>query len=279
MSDRTEDAGRRFAGLAGDDRGVADERCPLVLLHGLTFDRAMWGPGLSELEALDPHRRVLVLDLPGHGSSPGWESYGVEAVAEAVHRAVQDAGLDAPVVVGHSLAAIVASIYAGRYPASGVVNVDQSMQTAPFAKMLQSMAEQLRGPGFADIWPHILASMHVELLPPDSQVLVRSTCRPDQRLVLGYWSEALERPAEELDEVASQGLAQIRAAGLPYHIVAGAEPDETYKEWLRSRLPQASITVWPGSGHFPHLAEPRRFAEVLSATACWPTTTPSQPNT
>ena len=71
----------------------------------------------------------------------------------------------------------------------------------------------------------------------------------------------------------------MRAAGLPYQIVAGSEPDEAYKEWLRSRLPQASITVWPGSGHFPHLAEPRRFAEVLLATAGWPITIPSQPIT
>ena len=262
-----------FAGLAGDDRGVADERSPLVLLHGLTFDRTMWGPALSELEALDPGRRALVLDLPGHGSSPVQDSYGVEEVADAVHRAVQDAGLDAPVVVGHSMAAIVASVYAARYPASGVVNVDQSLQTAPFATMLQSMADQLRGPGFADIWPHVLASMHVDLLPADRQELVRSTCRPDQQLVLGYWREPMERTPEELDELVSQELARVSAASLPYLIVAGDEPDEAYQAWLGSRLPQASISVWPGSGHFPHLADPRRFAEVLAATAAWPSTT------
>jgi pimeloyl-ACP methyl ester carboxylesterase len=34
-------------------------------------------------------------------------------------------------------------------------------------------------------------------------------------------------------------------------------------------LPQASVTVWPANGHFPHLAHPRRFAECLAATARW----------
>ncbi len=34
-------------------------------------------------------------------------------------------------------------------------------------------------------------------------------------------------------------------------------------------LPQAEVTIWPGSGHFPHLAQPGRFAELLTATARW----------
>jgi DNA-binding CsgD family transcriptional regulator len=44
-----------------------------------------------------------------------------------------------------------------------------------------------------------------------------------------------------------------------------------YRNWLNQVLPQATITVWPASGHFPHLAHPRRFAECLAATAGWST--------
>jgi pimeloyl-ACP methyl ester carboxylesterase len=33
---------------------------------------------------------------------------------------------------------------------------------------------------------------------------------------------------------------------------------------------QATLVVPPDSGHFPHLAQPRRFAECLKATARWP---------
>ena len=60
----------RFAELAGDlTEGELDTRPPIVLLHGLTFDRTMWGPALSQLERIDPGRRTLTLDLPGHGQS------------------------------------------------------------------------------------------------------------------------------------------------------------------------------------------------------------------
>jgi pimeloyl-ACP methyl ester carboxylesterase len=39
--------------------------------------------------------------------------------------------------------------------------------------------------------------------------------------------------------------------------------------WMRERIPQADVTVWDGTGHFPHLAHPERFAEVLTSTADW----------
>src|SRR5690348_9950737 len=127
---------RNLAGLAVDDVGETDVRPPLVLLHGLTFDRTMWRPALMELGRVDPGRRSLAVDLPGHGDSPGWDRYDVESVAEGVHRAVEEAGLSAPVIVGHSLGAIIAGVYAGRFATSGVVNVDQPLQTAAFAGFL-----------------------------------------------------------------------------------------------------------------------------------------------
>jgi pimeloyl-ACP methyl ester carboxylesterase len=34
-------------------------------------------------------------------------------------------------------------------------------------------------------------------------------------------------------------------------------------------LPQATVTVIPDSGHFPHLRDPARFAECLARTATW----------
>ncbi len=64
-----------FSNLAGDLTGEPDRRPPLVLLHGLTFDRTSWHPARAELATLDPGKQVLALDLPGHGESPAWASY------------------------------------------------------------------------------------------------------------------------------------------------------------------------------------------------------------
>ncbi len=238
---------------------------PLVLLHGLTFDRRLWRPSLAELQRIDPGRRVLALDLPGHGASQGWPSYDVASVANGVHRAVEAARLQSPVVVGHSIGGVIATAYAAQYPTRGVINVDQPLQVGPFAGLVQSLADKLRGPAFPAVWQMFAASMHVELLPDAGQELVRASSQPQQDLVLGYWREVLDRPASDLADTARAILAAVRAAGVPYLVVAGDDLESGYREWLTEMLPHATVTVWPGSGHFPHIAHPGRFAACLAA--------------
>jgi pimeloyl-ACP methyl ester carboxylesterase len=273
-ADQEHSVTRTLAGLAGDDYGGSDDRPPLVLLHGLTFDRRLWRPSLAELRRIDPGRRVLALDLPGHGTSAGWPSYDVESVARGVHQAVKEARLHSPVVVGHSIAGVIATVYAAQYPTRGIINVDQALQVAGFAGLVQSLAGKLRGPAFPAVWQMFAASMHIELLPGSAQELVRSSCQPRQELVLAYWRELLERPVNELADFAAATLAAVRAAGVPYLVVAGADLEPDYQKWLTEMLPQAAVTVWPRSGHFPHLAHPGPFAECLAATAHRPGTAP-----
>jgi pimeloyl-ACP methyl ester carboxylesterase len=52
-------------------------------------------------------------------------------------------------------------------------------------------------------------------------------------------------------------------------IVAGHPYDAGYLAWLRDRLPQATVTVVPNGGHFPHLADPDLFASLLADSASW----------
>jgi len=255
--------------LAGADTGSPDRRPPLVLLHGLTFDRSLWNPVLAELARVDPGRRVLALDLPGHGESPGWPFYDIESVADGVHRAVEQAQLESPVVVGHSISAVIATLYAGRHPSRGVVNVDQSLQVAPFAGLVRSLADKLRGPDFPAVWEMFVANMQIEQLPESAQALVRSTSRPRQELVLGYWQQLLDQPTDEIIDLAAAALAAIRDAGVPYLVVAGNPLEPAYHHWLSEMLPQIEVDVWAGSGHFPHLAHPGRFAERLATTSHW----------
>jgi pimeloyl-ACP methyl ester carboxylesterase len=261
---------RTYAGLAVDDTGRPGAHPPLVLLHGLSFDRQMWRPTLAELEAIDPGRRAIAIDLPGHGGSPDATSYTVEALVERVHAAIDEAGLEAPVVVGHSAAAATAFLYAVRHPSRGVVAVEGTLRVGAFAGMAQSMAPMLRGAGFDQAWGMVTtrAFGHHEVAPEVRDVVV-ATSRPRREIVLGYWQDLLERTAEELDALVADGAASIRASGLPYVSVLGHDPSPEDVDWIRSNMPGMRIEAWPHSGHFPHLAHPRRFAKLLAETGDW----------
>ncbi len=259
-----------YAGLAADDLGRSDDRPPLVLLHGLTFDRRMWRSALAELETLDPGRRALAFDLPGHGDSPDAPSHLMEAIVERVHAAVMEARLEDPVVVGHSVSAATVSIYAARYPTRGVVAVEGALRVADFAGMAQSLEPVLRGPGFDDAWARITASVfRTEQVAPDVRDFVLATSQPRQEIVLGYWQDLFERTPPELEAWMVGVAGAIRESGVPFVAVVGEDPSPEDVAWLRTNMPEVRTKVWPHSGHFPHLAHPRRFAEILAETGAW----------
>ncbi|HEY5114623.1 MAG TPA: alpha/beta hydrolase [Nakamurella sp.] len=258
----------RIAGLAADDFGSSDHRPPLILLHGMTFDRTIWRDIIPELQQIDPGRRVLAIDLPGHGESADQSSYDLDLIVDQIHGVVQEAGLTAPVLVGHSASGGFATAYATRYPARGVVNIDSPLQIAPLITLLRSLGDRLRGPEFSTIWQHVLfPSFHVELLPHAAQELVRTTCRPRPQVALGYWRQLLEGPADEVPAIIEHESATLRASGMPYLYVAGSELDPDYRQWLDTHLPAATVEVWSNTGHFPHLADPHRFVKLLADTA------------
>jgi pimeloyl-ACP methyl ester carboxylesterase len=256
-----------YAGLAADDLGATDDRAPFVLLHGLTFDRTMWRPALAELEAIDPGRRAIALDLPGHGESPDAASYRLETTVERIRAAILDAGLRDPILVGHSASASAAAMYATQYPTSGIVEVEGGFLIAPFAAMLRSMEPVLRGPGFGAAWSRISENaFRLDEVPAGVRSFVEATSRPRQEVVLGSWQQLFERTPAELQAWVDAGAATLRQAGVSVTSVVGQDPSAAEAAWLAANLPAARTVVWPGSGHFPHLAHPRPFAELLAGT-------------
>ena len=260
-----------IAGLSGNLSGVADHRPPLVLLHGLTFDRRIWQPVLDGLQRVDPHRRVLTLDLPGHGDSPEHLPHSTGHVVDLIHEAVIEAGMNAPVMVGHSISGGLASIYAARYPSRGVVNLDAPPDLESIATLLQPMKARIRGAEFPHVWAHMQQSFRTDLLPPDARALVEANSHPRQDLVCSYWAELLDQSPHQLTAALVADMHSLAATGIPYVLIAGAELRSEIRQLISDTLPEARVEVWVGSGHFPHLAHLDRFLEQLAATGRWRT--------
>jgi pimeloyl-ACP methyl ester carboxylesterase len=238
---------------------------PLVLLHGLTFDRRHWGPLRRELAVVDPGREVLALDLPGHGDAPARPSYHLNEVAEVLHRQISAADLTGPpTVVGHSVSGVIATAYAARYPTREVVNLDQILLPGPFGGMLRAAEPQLRGPGWRTVWERLLAGMGIDRLTGEARHLAETATDPRPELLLGYWDEILHGTDERLRADREAELREIAERGVGYHWVTAAEPPAPYAEWLTALLPAAVITVLPG-GHLPHLEHPAELARLLSS--------------
>jgi pimeloyl-ACP methyl ester carboxylesterase len=73
-----------------------------------------------------------------------------------------------------------------------------------------------------------------------------------------------EKSPEELRDQRTRELTALRESGTAYQYVSRAAVNPGYEAWFRGVLPEAGITVLPGSGHFPHLAQPEAVVKILS---------------
>lgn len=103
------------ADLTYDDEGPRDAGgAPLVFLHGWTADRHRWDHQMAHFA---PHRRVIRLDLRGHGRSSGGGARTIEALAHDVIALLDHLGVDRFVPVGHSMGGMTAQTLALAHPA------------------------------------------------------------------------------------------------------------------------------------------------------------------
>jgi pimeloyl-ACP methyl ester carboxylesterase len=154
---------RMWGGPSG--RGV-------VLVHG-GGAHARWWDHIAPLLATD--RRVIAVDLSGHGDSGRRESYTIDEWAREVLAVVTDAGLDSPVVIGHSMGGIVTLRLAALYGAriEGAVVIDSPLRDR--APEEQAARRQ-----------HIFRQLRA--YPTREAILARFRPVPDQP-VLGYVAE------------------------------------------------------------------------------------------
>lgn len=101
-----------------------DSRPPVVCVHGLSANCRCWD---VMADALTPDYRVLAVDLRGRGLSDKPASgYSVGHHIQDLKCLMENLGLQRPVLMGHSLGALIVLTFAARYPdlVSGVILVD-----------------------------------------------------------------------------------------------------------------------------------------------------------
>jgi 2-succinyl-6-hydroxy-2,4-cyclohexadiene-1-carboxylate synthase len=244
----------------------------LVLLHGFTGSAASWIdllPGLQE-----PGRRLIALDLPGHGHSdaPAQPArYACERCGADICAALLALGVGAQeaVLLGYSLGGRIALTIA----CSGFLR----------ALILESASAGIRDPGEReqrrqsdDLLARRIENAGVEAFVTEWErlPLFASQCNLPEAA-----REALR--AQRLRNRASGLANSLRGAGagvqgplhthlpmldLPVLLLAGAL-DEKYCRIARemaASLPRARMEIVPGAGHAIHLEQPAGFAHLVN---------------
>ncbi|WP_210588769.1 alpha/beta fold hydrolase [Streptomyces sp. GESEQ-35] len=229
----------------------------IVLLHGVTENSTAWEPVVGPLATT---HRVLALDLRGHGRSPAQPPYDMLTLAQDVRITLDAlAPQQPPLIIGHSLGAMVATVYAAMHPVRAVVNVDQSLDLAHMQQTVLDLLPRLRTAQFTDALDAMFTQLEAGALSPAESARLKSLRRYERDVVLGIWGGDLQQaPPTELVNLAAGLLSAIR---VPYLALHGSEPGPEYRTWLATTQPAVTVEVWPGCGHYPHLVHPERFVD------------------
>ncbi len=229
----------------------------LVLVHGWSCDATFWR---FQTETLAERARVLAVDLPGHGKSDKPEmSYTMDLFADAVAAAMDDAGVERAVVVGHSNGTPVARQFWRRHPERtlGLVVVDGALKSFfEDAAMAEIMIAPLRNDDYIDAARVFVNTM----LPPTLDAELAASIRdamlatPQHVMIGGF--EAANDPAiwskEPLD--------------VPVLCVMAESPwwTEEYEAFVAALCPDLDYRVMSGVSHFLMMERPEEFnAAVL----------------
>ena len=87
---------------------------PLVLIHGITDDGLCWAP---VAKALANEYDVVMVDVRAHGKSDAPDNgYDYKTIANEIVGLIKELQLEYPLVMGHSMGAMISLTMAGLYP-------------------------------------------------------------------------------------------------------------------------------------------------------------------
>jgi pimeloyl-ACP methyl ester carboxylesterase len=257
----TEAAGIPFSALEWGD--PADR--PLILIHGVTASARIWwriGPALAA-----GGRRVVAVDLPGHGLTGHWRGhYRFRDNAADVAAWIRASGLDVPTVqiVGHSWGGMTAAAlpWAGVRPATLVLLDPPALPQAAIATMANDPSEQ----AYADLDAAIAGVAAANPTWPSDDVrakagaLVELDVAAARAVVLdnGDWDGGLS----DLADPAAAGIDTWLVRGDP--AAGGLVPDAAVRVFV-ARLGRDHVLTIAGAPHAPQRTHPAQTTTALLA--------------
>ena len=235
---------------------------PIVMIHGFGGDHNAWRVLAGAIAGLMP-RPILAVDLPAHGGSAA-PAANFDALVDAICATLEEEGVEAADLVGHSLGAAAAVAVADRArfqtrslflvaPAglgpdingefvAGFCRARSAASLAPWMSMLTADPDRI-GPAFV-------------------QVTAEARAKPGVAEAQGALAQALFPDGAQVFSV-RKALERIEA---PVRIVFGGADRIIPHRHLAGLPGTIGQHIFPGLGHMPQLEAPQAVARLLVET-------------
>ncbi len=228
-------------------------RPPIILLHGAGGSHLCWPIELRRLAGY----RVLSLDLPGHGRSPGVAQHTIDAYGREVRDFLDSLGIYRVVMVGYGMGGAIAQWLALEHPAlvAGLGLISTGAYMAIPEGLLDDLSNPLTFDEGMDRLRKLTLGPKTTQEQIDSYMNLLREVRPG--VLYGDWCAKLEFDLR-------QSVNKIES---PTWVVVGSDDRLTplpYANFLASRIRTANLQVIPNTGHLVISEQPAALAEGLA---------------
>lgn len=265
--------GHSLSYLDSDDTGSGP---PVLFVHGILGSHRNWS---HLIDLLDDEHRVIVPDLFGHGASAKpLGDYSISAHAATLRDLLDLLSLDRVTLVGHSLGGGISMQFCYLFPER--VERLVLVGSGGLGREVNPLLRSATLPGAEWVLP-VIASMWVrERAETVGRALSLFGLRAGSDLTAIWQGFTALGDAEgrraflaTTRSVIDPGGQTISAReyltdviGVPTLVVWGTR-DRMIPAWHATRahevIPGCRVELFDGAGHYPHLEQPERFAEVL----------------
>jgi len=236
-----------------EDRGVDGDRSPLLLVHGWT---CYHGHMAAQAAHFGPGRRVVSVDLRGHGQSDVTGPFAIEQFADDLAWLCGQIDLRRPVVVGHSMGGMIAVQLAATRPdvVRAAVALDSPFVPGMDLSVMADTIAALQGP---DYRPALDATIAAMFGPHDDPAICAE-------IAAAMSSAAHEVVATAFSSIAAwDGEAAIRASTVPILTIAATPDGWADAGHLVAECPHLMTGVTVGAGHFIQVLVPDQVNAML----------------
>jgi sigma-B regulation protein RsbQ len=244
------------------------EATPLVLVHGFGCDQTMWHHVVPAL-ARDFH--FVTFDLAGAGAADpaAWDAQRysrLEGYAEDLVALLRELGLRDPVLVGHSVSAMIVAhvqVMAPELVGSLVMvgpsprYVDDGEYVGGFsAEQIEELLASLSANYVA--WSHAMAPV-IAGNPGRPEVhgeLAEAFCRMDPGVAEVFARTTFLSDARDV-------LPRVTAPTLVLQCSEDVIAPQVVGEYVARQVPDAELVLLRAAGHCPQLSDPEEIVSVL----------------